>query len=309
MAKSSFINKKFFVIALLLVLLVAGGIGLYQILKPKADTTLAFDQAYEITQSEDYNYVKSRNNKIFNVLSGLSTGEQTYELTKMQFNSFVSINSSLDNLNPFILNQIMFTCDNDGQFVKLQKEMTKSFESLKQSIQDCKTYVDTYLTNQMISEYTTAQLYLRIYNYKAIYIKYITDLADFYEYIGKVFDAYMYETIAVNPLTKANMFVACSWAKKTTSLIADYKDEYSDYNFSLALSSLSSFCLKAKNTSVSEYVNNKAHYDNFVKTLNAVNLDDCFNALAKGGYAEYVEGMQEGEEKTNCQTLQPYFLV
>ena len=307
MAKSSFINKKFFVIALLLVLLVAGGIGLYYILKPKADTRLAFEQVYEVTQSEDYAYVKQRNNKVCAVLASLSTSEESYELTKFQFNSFSSINASLDLHNSFILDHIMFVNDDDTKLVNLQKEMTKSFETLKQSIHSCKTYVDTYLTNQMIESYTTAQLYLRLYNYKPIYIQYITSLTEFYECIGKLFEGYMYETIAVNPLTKANVFVACSWAKKTANLIAFYKDEYADYNFTWAIATLSSFSTRAKNTSVSEYVNNKEHYDTFASTLKKVDLNACFEALAKGDYENYANSL-EGEDGANCLALKSYFL-
>ena len=307
MAKSSFINKKFFVTALLLVLLVAGGIGLYYILKPKADTKLAFSQVYEVTQSEDYSYVKARNQKICDVLSGLSVSEESYTLTNFQFGSLKSVNQSLDLQNDTILNNIMFVEEKDSDLVKLQQNMTESFNKLKESIGACKTYVDTYLTNKMIEEYTTAQLYLRIYNYKPMYTNYMVCLADFYSYVGQVFDGYLYDTIAANPLSRANVLVTTAWAKKVTDFVVNYKDEYAEYNFDVATSKLYSFSNKAKNTGVSEYVNNKATYDEFANTLAKVNLEDCITALAKGAYETYVEGL-EGEAKTNAQSLKTYFV-
>ena len=307
MAKSSFINKKFFVTALLLVILVAGGIGLYYLLKPKADTKLAFSQAYEVTQSEDYSYIKARNQKICDALSSLHTSEDSYSLTKFQFSTYKSINSSLDLQNTLILDNIMFVEEKDGDLVKLQQEMTESFNKLKESISACKTYVDTYLTNSMIDEYTDSQLYLKIYNYKPMYTNYISCLADFYSYIGQVFDGYLYDTISVNPLSRANVLVTTSWAKILTDFVSDYKDEYSEYNFNLAVSKLYNFSNKSKNTGVSEYVNNKAQYDVFANTLSKVNLDNCMTALAKGAYANYVQGL-EGDEKTNAESLTNYFL-
>ena len=307
MAKSSFINKKFFVIALVLVLLVAGGIGLYYILKPKADTKLAFSQVYEVTHSEDYSYIKARNQKICDVLSSLSVSEESYATTKFQFSSLKSVNQTLDLQNDTILNNIMFVQEKDDGLVKLQQKMTESFNKLKESIKSCKTYVDTYLTNKMINEYTTSQLYLKIYNYKPIYTNYMASLVDFYSYLGQVFNSYLYDTIAVNPLSRANVFVTTSWAKKVADFIVDYKDEYSEYNFDLATSKLYSFSNKAKNISISEYVNNKESYDAFANTLSKVNLDDCITALAKGAYETYVQGL-EGEAKTNAESLKSYFL-
>ncbi len=306
------VGKKGLIIFIAILLVIGLGVGLFFILKPKPDLEAPYNDTYVLVHSEDFAYVKSRNAKIEEVLTNRlsSIQEETYQQTKAKIVVYNQVSVVLDTQNEIYLDNLKFTENKGEDMAKLQQEIKKNYSELNDNIAECKKYLETYLTNQQINEYTSNDaLYQKVYNYKFLYEKLINSQTKYYEYMSKIFANYLSDTISVNKHSKMTIQTTASWARKITEYYLNYKEEeMTQFNFAQSISKLQSFANTHKADDVLYYVDHKADCDVAASNFANLNFDDCINALATYKYDEFIASL-EGAVAESATALKSYFLV
>ena len=151
MAKTSFINKKALLSIFIVLAIIAGGIGLYFLLRPKVDLNAPYNNFYDYKTDESINEVISYNTNIYQYIVTCEDREQdeTFKNSIGERGKIIEQVLKIYNLYSTIdtkmLDNLIFTKNNDGKMLKYQRNMTNSFIDLKKSANDCKNYIDTYL--------------------------------------------------------------------------------------------------------------------------------------------------------------------
>lgn len=308
------VSKKGWIVFLSIIVVIGLGVGLFFILKPKPDLKAPYDNTYSLVYNQDFEYVKTKNVRLQQVLidrqSDISSIE-TFAQTKEEFTVYNQISEILDKQNEIFLDNLKFAEDKGEDMAKLQQEIKKVYNNLNDNIEECKTYLETYLaSNNQINSYTNSEsLYQKIYNYKFLYQKLIDNQTKYYEYMSKLFAEYLTDTISVNRYNKIAVQTTSSWARKITEYYLSYNQENMvQYNFTQALSKLIDFTNAHSEEEVLFYVNNKENCDLIADHFANVNFEECVNALATYKYNEYTEGL-EGNTKESANALKNYFLV
>ena len=294
------INKKGFIVLLVLILVVALGVGLFFILQPKADLEAPYQNTYELVHNKDLSFINQRNVKIQSLLENELSGLQneTKAQTTDEFVVFNFTNEILSTQNDVLLKNLKFTESKDDGMAKLQKDIKKNFERLNERIKECKKYLSDNLTNQ---------LYQKIYNYRFLYEKLVDELTQYYDYMSQIFNSYLSDTVAVNCYTKIAVRTTMAWTREITMHFVNYNEEVAQYNFLASMNSLRTFNQKHLNEDPLYYLNNKEQCDKIVNNFNQLNFNDCISALAKKQYDEYIETL--ADDAKNCATeLKTYFL-
>ena len=310
MAKGKSVSKRGLIFILVLLLVVGGGFALFFILKPKADLKASYQNTYELVHNQDYSYIKTRNEKIEQVLKNDLTdvSNETKAQTIAEITIYNPISGILSQTDEFLLKNLMFAQDKDGKMASLQSNIKKTYQNIKDNIAECKQYLETYLTNNQISQYANNEaVYQKIYNYKTFYKKLADNVSKYYEYMSQIVNNYLYDTIEVNSYSKMEITVTCSWARKVTEFYINYnQEEIDEYNFNVSLSKLQTFITNHSNEDGMFYLNNKQDCDKLVKSFANLNFEDCIKALATTSYAEYINTLL-GEAKEDAELLKTYF--
>lgn len=306
MAKSNFINKKFFVTTICLLAVIALGIGLYFLFRPKVDLKAPYNDFYSLTTSSDYTFVTEKNEVICNYIDA-KLKDNLDEQTIATFKSLNFVTKVLNDQNTLLLDNLLFANDHDGKMLKLQQTTRKNFETLTKDITECKQYLETYLDTDI--NYTSLeQVAQKVVNYKTFYVKFMQSLTAFYSNLDEIFENYLYNTIDVNEFTKYNTKTITSWSSALLNNITDNKDlKISDLETSC--NNLSHFNETIKNLSIDYYYENFNTFSVRFENFNNVNFNDCIKNLANNTYESYVEKL-EGDAKTSAQVLgESYFMV
>ncbi len=310
MAKNTFINKKFLIIVLFLIIAVAGGVGLYFLLKPKPDLKAPYNNTYQLTTNDDYNYVLSYNQKILDYfVDYLDLDNEEIANSQDKYLILNDMLSVYDSINNQLLNNLLFTKDYDGKMVDPQRSMSDSYQKVLSNVEICKDYLNTYLTLDKVENYPTNEhIWQMINNYNSLYFDFLNELSNFYYYAGEIFENYLINTIEVNDLTKQNITTTVLWAKeiifKTTS------SEANVLNLSISSENLRLFVSRNNGLKRDEYFVNKTYYDNLLKCFKNISLEDCIKNLTDDTYQQFVEGQTSQEKMEFATTLgKMYFLV
>lgn len=297
------INKKFLVILLVLIVVVAGGVGLFILLKPKADLKAPYNNTYALVNNQDYKYVKQRNYKIELLLEQTLTSiqDENYNLTKHTFNVLNNINTLLTSQNEVLLENLLFAKDHNGKMVDVQKNLTKAYENVLQQLDVCKAHL-TYLTDAEIANYSLDTLWQKIYNYKALYVNYIDAVTDFYSFAGDIFENYLYNTIDVNPLVKQNIQTIVKWSNSLADCFINYSQENSLESLNQSYVNLFNFAETYKNVKGVSYFSNITAYNELLSNFNNVDFNTCINHLSLNSYPNFVDNLL-GPEKASAITL------
>lgn len=310
MAKNTFINKKFLIICLFLIFAIAGGVGLYFLLKPKADLKAPYNNTMQLIINEDYNYVTEYNQTIIDYFNNyLDLTNNEYKLNEQKYESLNNILKIYNSINNQLIENFIFTKDYDNKMVQTQRSMTESYEKVLENVSICKNYINSYLTLDKIESYPTNQhIWQMIYNYNQLYFNFAKELSNFYFYAGEIFKNYLINTIDVNSLTKQNIQATVNWAKEIVANITG-----NDANVDqcvLSIENLKVFVTTNNNLKSDAYFFNKNYYDNILKCFNKINLSECINHLANNTFDKFASE-QTSQEKIEFATKlgREYFLV
>lgn len=316
MAKSSFINKKALLILFIIAVLVAGGIGIYFLVKPKVDLDAPFNNFYELMTNNDYKQVQSYNEKIYNYLLTCEdrTTNQTekdeigkFKVTYSQIqNAFLVYN----NIKDILLDNLIFTKDNDGNMLKIQQNMTNSYKEVLSNVKNCKIYLDNYLIDSKVDINNKSNKIVMdlITNYNNIhYFKYLNSLSNFYNIASQIYQNYLTMTYKVNRLSGYVVNTTCVWQQKLMQKITDVNSNAEQINVSQT--KLTNF----QNTQMEKsknYYNNQTNYDNLLDIFYNIKFDKCIDNLANNTYSNFVESQQTENLKNKAKVLgEDFFLV
>ena len=316
MAKSSFINKKALLILFIIAVLVAGGIGIYFLVKPKVDLDAPFNNFYELMTNDDYKQVQSYNEKIYNYLLTCEdrTTNQTekdeigkFKVTYSQIqNAFLVYN----NIKDILLDNLIFTKDNDGNMLKIQQNMTNSYKEVLSNVKNCKIYLDNYLIDSKVDINNKSNKIVMdlITNYNNIhYFKYLNSLSNFYNIASQIYQNYLTMTYKVNRLSGYVVNTTCVWQQKLMQKITDVNSNAEQINVSQT--KLTNF----QNTQMEKsknYYNNQTNYDNLLDIFYNIKFDKCIDNLANNTYSNFVESQQTENLKNKAKVLgEDFFLV
>ena len=315
MSKSSFINKKFVVIVFLLIFAVGIGVGVYFLLKPKADLKAPYNDTYAILNNQDVDVVLNYNNKLNGILiqTFINPGDKAakLELLLTKYSYFEEIESDYLKLNAFLLDNLMFTKDHDGKMQELQKQMHDSYEDILEKTANCMSYINLYLTDAKIQSYQSNDLlWQRIYNYTVLHEEFMEEFAEFYKHAGQICKNYLAKSTTANPLSVNYINIATAWADGIVENIIDLGEQESHISISSSKTILNNFINRNRNLTPEDYFENLEVYNNLFDKLNTLNFEDVISSLANSTYSDYVNSIDDEQQKSNAEYLgKNYFLV
>ena len=305
------VGKKGLTVLLIVLIVIGLGVGLFLILRPKPDLNAPYNDTYELVHSDSLAYVQKGNKNIKDALIEKEADLQsieTYSQTKAKITVYNNVSEILSTLNTTYLDNLKFTENKGDNMANLQQDIKKNYAELKENIESCKTYIETYLTKNQINQYNSESLYQKIYNYKYLYEKLIDSQTKYYEYMSQIFAEYLTDTVMVNRYSKIAVQTTASWARKITEYYLSYKQEdMTQYDFENALSRLNNFA-NVRSLENTKYINQKENCDKIADDFAKVNFDECVNALATYTYETYTTSL-EGETRDSAIALKTYFLV
>ncbi len=307
-AKSGFFNKKFIVIAISILLIVAIAVGCYFIFKPRVDLDAPYNDTYSLVHNDDFNYVINQNFNVYNALQDLTNvSSENYQTVKQTFKDLNMVIQTVLSQNNFLLENLLFTQDKDGNMLSLQREISEMKEIILKSSADCKTYINQYLTQSAIQKYPDDNAIFRyVQNYYKYYINFSSNLTKYYKLISDITTNYLIDTFTINPLTKYNIKSLYYWAN---AICINYSTLDIEQNtLSTAIGHLTDF-----NNSIilndSTYIKNSDFYDALFSNFLILNFDDIINNLSKNTFDDYISSL-DGEQKTSAVALKNnYYLV
>ncbi len=305
MSKSGFFNKKFILITLSILVIIAIVVGFIFLFRPKVDLNAPYDDTYSLVNNEDFNYVVEQNENIYQIINTLTdASSESYGTIKQSFYDINTINSIILQQKQFLLENLLFTEDKDNNMLELQKNISKKRDELSQNIEDCKAYIDQYLTNSAVEIYPNDDATFNyIVNYYDYYTTFSLNLTSYFKLISDVFDNYLIDTFTVNPLSKANLKSLMYWAEK---ICDNYVNSDIEKN---ALTQATSHVVDFENSLVLDdatYFENTAYYDELLSNFDVLSFNDIIDNLAKNTFDEYIASLQ-GEQNTSAYALKNNF--
>ena len=308
MSKSGLFNKKFIIIAISILVIIAIVVGCVFIFKPKVDLSAPYNDTYSLVYDEDYNYVIERDEAVYDTLSDLTNvSSEDYQSTVQAFRDINTIIQTITDNNTFILGNLLFTEDKDGNMLTLQQDLSETRDDITDKIEDCKNYIDQYLTDSAINQYPDDDATFRyVQNYYTYYISFATSLTSYYKLLADVVENYLVDTFAINPLTKYNIKSLNYWADSICQYYSTLEVEQS------TLSSSIENLVRFENSIILDdktYIQNTSDYDELLSNFSVLDFNSVIDNLAKNTFDDYIASL-EGELSTSAETLKNnYFLV
>ncbi len=307
MSKSGFFNKKFIIIALSILVVIAIVVGCILLFRPKVDLKAPYNDTYSLVYDEDFNYVIEQNKNIYEIMDTLTNVEsENYETIKQTFSDINSLSDSILSQKEFLLENLLFTVDKDGKMLDLQKSVSQKRDELTQNIEDCKTYIDQYLTDEATGKYPDDDAtFGYIENYYGYYTTFSLNLTNYFKLISDVFENYLTDTFAVNSLSKANIKSLTYWVDK---LCDNYTNPGIDKQaLTLATQKAMKF-ERAIKLDDKTYFENTKYYDGLLSNFNNLDFNAIIDNLAKNTFDEYVASLQ-GEQNASALALKNNFYL
>lgn len=308
MSKSGLFNKKFIIIAISILVIIAIVVGCVFIFKPKVDLSAPYNDTYSLVYDEDYNYVIERDEAVYDTLSSLTNvSSEDYQSTVQAFRDINILIQTITDNNTFILENLLFTEDKDGNMLALQQDLSEIRDDITDKIEDCKNYIDQYLTDSAINQYPDDDATFRyVQNYYTYYISFATSLTSYYKLLADVVENYLVDTFAINPLTKYNIKSLNYWADSICQYYSTLEVEQS------TLSSSIENLVRFENSIILDdktYIQNTSDYDELLSNFSVLDFNSVIDNLAKNAFDDYIVSL-EGELSTSAETLKNnYFLV
>ena len=308
MSKSGLFNKKFIIIAISILVIIAIVVGCVFIFKPKVDLSAPYNDTYSLVYDEDYNYVIERDEAVYDTLSSLTNvSSEDYQSTVQAFRDINTLIQTITDNNTFILENLLFTEDKDGNMLALQQDLSETRDDITDKIEDCKNYIDQYLTDSAINQYPDDDATFRyVQNYYTYYISFATSLTSYYRLLADVVENYLVDTFAINPLTKYNIKSLNYWADSICQYYSTLEVEQS------TLSSSIENLVRFENSIILDdktYIQNTSDYDELLSNFSVLDFNSVIDNLAKNTFDDYIVSL-EGELSTSAETLKNnYFLV
>ena len=310
MSKSSFINKKALLIIFIVILIVAGGVGLYFLLRPKVDLTAPYNDFYSYSTNKDIQSVNSQKNQIDSYLSSCISRESEQEQKnkfqdiKNRYTNISSMQSIYDSLSPALLKNLPFTKDNDDKMLKTQQNMSKSYKNLSNLANDCISFYNTYLTEQSVLGKNNYHMIQTIKSYNDIYYNYTDELSNFYNYACQIFASYLTPSYQANRLSHYSYVTIGGWQD---NIVTNICGESYDYNQNVkSLQNLSNFIANYIDTT--KYYETQTSFDELLDNFDGVDVNVCAERLATNSYSGYVSE-QTDELKEKLTTLGKKFFL
>ena len=308
MSKSGLFNKKFIIIAISILVIIAIVVGCVFIFRPKVDLSAPYNDTYSLVYDEDYNYVIERDEAVYDTLSSLTNvSSEDYQSTVQAFRDINILIQTITDNNTFILENLLFTEDKDGNMLALQQDLSETRDDITDKIEDCKNYIDQYLTDSAINQYPDDDATFRyVQNYYTYYISFATSLTSYYRLLSDVVENYLVDTFAINPLTKYNIKSLNYWADSICQYYSTLEVEQS------TLSSSIENLVRFENSIILDdktYIQNTSDYDELLSNFSVLDFNSVIDNLAKNTFDDYIASL-EGELSTSAETLKNnYFLV
>ncbi len=316
MAKNSFINKKALLSILIVFAIIGAGIGLYFLFSPKVDMNAPYNNFYDYKTDESINEVISYNTNIYQYIVTCEDREQD-EAFKNSIGErgkiieqVLKIYNLYSTIDTKMLDNLIFTKNNDGKMLKYQRNMTNSFIDLKKSANDCKNYIDTYLDCYTIdidnkSNKTVIDL---IDNYNNLYyFNFLNSLTNFYVNASVIYQNYLTNTFSTNRYSGFVINMSCLWQQKLVSNLSEKDCNIS--NIQTSLTNLTNFLSSALNTSKT-YFNSQESFDNILNNFTKIDTKICVESLANNTYTAWANSQESEELKSSAHTLlKDFFLV
>ena len=308
MSKSGLFNKKFIIIAISILVIIAIVVGCVFIFRPKVDLSAPYNDTYSLVYDEDYNYVIERDEAVYDTLSSLTNvSSEDYQSTVQSFRDINILIQTITDNNTFILENLLFTEDKDGNMLALQQDLSETRDDITDKIEDCKNYIDQYLTDSAINQYPDDDATFRyVQNYYTYYISFATSLTSYYRLLSDVVENYLVDTFAINPLTKYNIKSLNYWADSICQYYSTLEVEQS------TLSSSIENLVRFENSIILDdktYIQNTSDYDELLSNFSVLDFNSVIDNLAKNTFDDYIASL-EGELSTSAETLKNnYFLV
>lgn len=311
MAKASFINKKAFIIMLVVILAIGGGVGLYFLLRPKADLSKPYNNFYSLSTNEKYNEMQKNIDNLQQYIKSLqvidfTTSDEKEQFITIQnkFDIFEDVELVHQSLNDVFLNNLPFAKDNDGKMLKTQQNMTKSYEEVLKKLDTAKNYYDTYLTNEQLEQKNNAQVINLLKNFENFYIDYFCELCNFYDYAGQIFSNYLEKNFTVNRFSCLVITSTCTWQKQLANSVKgenfDKETQHSSYE------RLDNFTSKNFGE-FDNYYTSQTEFDNILDCFNFVSFNDSLQAVIENKYTDFTNGLESDEQKVQAKTLKEKF--
>lgn len=311
MSKSSFINKKALLIIFIVVLVIAGGVGLYFLLRPKVDLTAPYNDFYSYSINEDAKTVTAQKNQIDSYLSSCISRESEQEQKnkfqdiKNRYENISMVASVYEKINPYFLNNLPFTKDNDGKMLNIQQYMSKSYKNLTKYASDCISFYNTYLTQNSVQDKNNYHMIQIISSYNNTYYKYIGELSNFYNYACQIFARYLTPSYQANRLSSYLYTTIGGWQDYIVTNICGENYEYDQK--AKSLQNLSNFITNYIDTT--SYYKLQTYYDELLDNFDGIDVNLCTEKLATNSYSSFVSE-QTDEVKEKLTTLgKKFFLV
>ncbi len=307
MSKSGFFNKKFIIITLSVLLVIAIVVACILLFRPKVDLKAPYDDTYSLVYDEDFNYVIEQNKNIYEIMDSLTNVEsENYGTVKQTFSDINSLSDSILSQKEFLLENLLFTEDKDGEMLDLQKSVSKKRDELSQNIEDCKTYIDQYLTDEATSKYPDDDAtFGYIQNYYGYYTTFSLNLTNYFKLISDVFENYLVDTFTVNPLSKAYLKSLTYWVDK---LCDNYTNPDIDKQaLTLATQKAMKF-ERAIKLDDKTYFENTKYYDGLLLNFGKLDFNAIIDNLAKNTFDEYIATLQ-GEQNASALALKNNFYL
>ena len=308
MSKSGLFNKKFIIIAISILVIIAIVVGCVFIFRPKVDLSAPYNDTYSLVYDEDYNYVIERDEAVYDTLSSLTNvSSEDYQSTVQAFRDINTLIQTITDNNTFILENLLFTEDKDGNMLALQQDLSETRDDITDKIEDCKNYIDQYLTDSAINQYPDDDATFRyVQNYYTYYISFATSLTSYYRLLSDVVENYLVDTFAINPLTKYNIKSLNYWADSICQYYSTLEVEQR------TLSSSIENLVRFENSIIFDdktYIQNTSDYDELLSNFSVLDFNSVIDNLAKNTFDDYIASL-EGELSTSAETLKNnYFLV
>lgn len=312
MTKSSFINKKALLTIFIVIFVIAGGVGLYFLLRPKVDLTAPYNDFYSYSINKDVKTVTAQKNQIDGYLSSCISRESEQEQKnkfqdiKNRYENISSIENVYENIEPELLNNLPFTKDNDGKMLKIQQNMSKCYKNLTKYASDCISFYDTYLTSQTIQDKNNYHIIQIIESYNTTYYKYLNELSNFYNYACQIFARYLTPSYQANRLSSYLYTTIGGWQDGIVTNICG-----ENYNYTQNAKSLQNLSIFITNyIDTTSYYKLQTSYDELLDNFDGIDVNLCTEKLATNSYVSFISEQQTDELKEKLNTLgKQFFLV
>ena len=309
MAKNSFINKKALLSIFIILAIIAGGIGLYFLFKPKVDLNAPYNNFYDYSTDKTIDTAKTFNARIYIYLTKCENREEN-ETFKKSISERKSIIEQTLNIYNFystidteMLDNLIFTKDNDKKMLNYQRNMTNSFESLKNSANNCKNYIDTYLDDidTNFENKSNKIIVDLIDNYNNLYyFNFLNNLTDFYVNASIIYQNYLTQTFDTNKYSGYAINSACLWQQKLALKLSSKDCNVTDIKTSQ--NNLTNFLSPALETSKT-YFNSQETFDSILDNFTKVDYDKCIESLANNTFTSWANSQESEELKSGAHTL------